>query len=97
LPEGDRLFHTALLDSDGNFTYAQWYGAKEIENRLKPLEERIEKYTWNCPEKLSGQTVILRAVLNYRRMPDSYATFLGIPTRPTIEVSRDERILKISK
>ncbi len=96
LPEGDRLYHSSFIDSDGNFTYAQWYCAKEIENRLKPLEERIEQYTWNCPEKLSGQTVILRAVLNYRRMPDSYAKFLGIPTRPTIEVSRDERILKIS-
>jgi len=97
LPEGDRLYHSAFIDSDGNFTFAQWYCAKEIENRLKPLEERIEQYTWKCPEKLSGQTVILKAVLNYRRMPDSYAKFLGIPTRPTIEVSRDERILEISQ
>jgi hypothetical protein len=95
LPEGDRLYHSAFIDSDGNFTYAQWYCAKEIENRLEPLEERIEKYTWNVPEKLKGQTVILRAVLNYRRMPDSYAKFLKIPTRPTIEISRDERILEI--
>ncbi|UCH93374.1 MAG: ammonia-forming cytochrome c nitrite reductase subunit c552 [Candidatus Aminicenantes bacterium] len=96
LPEGDRLYHTALLDSDGHFTFAQWYGAKEIENRLKPLEERIEKYTWKVPGNLIGKTVILRAVLSYRRMPDSYAKYLGIPTRPRIEVSRDERILKIS-
>lgn len=95
LPEGDRIYHTALLDSDGNFTYAQWYGAKEIENRLNPLEERIEKYSWDTPYSLVDQTIILKAVLNYRRMPDSYAKYLGIPTRPTIEVSRDERILKI--
>jgi len=52
---------------------------------------------WTAPDKFSGQTVILRAVLNYRRMPDSYAKYLGIPKRPTIEVSRDERILKISE
>jgi len=97
LPEGDRLYHSAFIDSDGNFTYAQWYATKDIENRLKPLEERIERYQWKVPDKLAGKTVILRAVLNYRRTPDSYAKFLGIPTRPTLEVSRDERILKISK
>ena len=97
LPEGDRLYHSAFIDSDGNFTYAQWYATKDIENRLKPLEERIEQYQWTVPNKFAGQTVVLRAVLNYRRMPDSYAKFLGIPTRPTLEVSRDERILKISK
>jgi hypothetical protein len=97
LPEGDRLYHSAFIDSDGNFTYAQWYATKDIENRLEPLEERMEQYQWTVPDKLAGQTVVLRAVLNYRRMPDSYAKFLGIPTRPTLEVSRDERILKISK
>jgi hypothetical protein len=96
LPEGDRLYHSAFFDSDGHFTYAQWYAAKEVENRLKPLEERIERYQWRVPDKLAGQTVILRGVLNYRRMPDSYA-FLGIQPRPTLEVSRDERVLKISK
>ena len=97
LPEGDRLYHSAFIDSDGNFTYAQWYATKDIENRLKPLEERMEQYQWTVPDKLAGQTVVLRAVLSYRRMPDSYAKFLDIPTRPTLEVSRDEIILKILK
>jgi len=97
LPEGDRLYHSAFIDSDGNFTYGQWYAIKDIENRLRPLEERIEQYQWAVLDKFAGQTVILRAVLNYRRMPDSYAKYLGIPTRPTLEVSRDERILKISE
>jgi len=97
LPEGDRLYHSAFIDSDGNFTYGQWYATRDIENRLKPLEERIEQYHWTVLDKFAGQTVILRAVLNYRRMPDSYAIYLGIPKRPTIEVSRDERILKISE
>lgn len=88
---------SAFIDSDGNFTYGQWYATKDIENRLRPLEERIERYHWTVPEKFVGKTVILRAVLNYRRMPDSYAKYLGIPTRPAIEVSRDERVLKISE
>ena len=95
LPEGDRIYHSAFIDSDGNFTYAQWYATKDIENRLNPLEERIEHYFWTVPEEYAGKEVILRAVLNYRRMPDSYAEYLGIPTRPTIEVGRDEIYLKI--
>ena len=97
LPEGDRIYHSAFIDSDGNFTYAQWYATKDIENRLSPLEERMEHYHWTVPEKFAGKKVILRAVLNYRRMPDSYAEYLGIPTRPTLEVSRDERILTIAQ
>jgi hypothetical protein len=97
LPEGDRIYHSAFVDSDGNFTYAQWYATKDIENRLSPLEERLEHYHWTVPEKFSGKEIILRAVLNYRRMPDSYAEYLGIPTRPTLEVSRDERILTIAQ
>jgi len=96
LAEGDRIYHSAFMDSDGHFTYAQWYATKDIENRLKPLEERIEHYHWRIPERFAGKIIILRAVLNYRRMPDSYAQYLGVPTRPTIEVSRDQRILKIS-
>ncbi len=97
LPEGDRIYHSAFIDSDGHFTYGQWYATKDIENRLRPLEERIERYHWTVPERFAGKAVILRAVLNYRRMPDSYAKYLGIPTRPTIEVSRDERVLKVSE
>ena len=97
LPEGNRIYHSAFIDSNGNFTYAQWYATKDIENRLKPLEKRTEKYVWKVPQELKGQTVTLKAVLNYRRMPDSYANYLGIPVRPTIEVSRDERILTISQ
>jgi hypothetical protein len=96
LPEGDRIYHSAFIDSDGHFTYAQWYATKDIENRLAPLEERTEHYHWTIPEKFAGKQVILRAVLNYRRMPDSYAKYLGIPTRPTLDVSRDEKVLNIS-
>jgi len=33
----------------------------------------------------------------HRRMPDSYAQYLEIPLSPVLEVSRDERVLKIKK
>jgi hypothetical protein len=58
LPEGDRHYHSAFIDSDGNFTSAQWYSTKDIENRLKPLEERIDGYRWKVPAKLAGQNKI---------------------------------------
>ena len=95
LVEGDRLYHSAFLDSDGNMTYAQWHAVKDVENRLDPLERRLEHYVWNVPERLKGKTVTLRAVLSYRRMPDSYANYLGIRTRPKLEVGRDEVRLRI--
>lgn len=95
LPEGDRIYHSVFLDSDGHPTFAQWYAVKDVENRLKPLEERLEHYQWTVPENLRGKSIILRAVLNYRRMPDSYANFLGIETRPTLEVGRDEVRIRV--
>ena len=97
LPEGDRIYHSAFIDSDGNFTYAQWLTVKEIENRLDPLEIREENYVWRVPQNISDESVSLRAVLNYRRMPDSYADFLKIDRRPVLEVSRDEVKIMIKK
>ncbi|MBN1417197.1 MAG: hypothetical protein JXP34_00380, partial [Planctomycetes bacterium] len=91
LPEGDRLYHSAFLDSDGKFTYAQWYAAKEVENRLSPGETRVERFAWAVPEDAAGKRLYLKASLWYRRMPDSYAEFLGIAKRPHILVAEDER------
>ena len=97
LIEGDRLYHSAFIDSDGNFTYAQWMAVKEIENRLNPLEIREEKYNWQVPSDISEEAVYLRVVLNYRRMTDSFADYLKIDRRPVIEVSRDEVRLTVKK
>ena len=95
LVEGDRLYHSVFLDSEENVTYAQWYAVEEVENRFEPLEKRLEHYTWAIPAHLAGETVILRAVLYYRRMADSHADYLGIERRPTLEVGRDEVRLRI--
>jgi hypothetical protein len=90
LIEGDRLYHSAFLDSEGEFTYAQWLCVEEIENRLEPLEERMEQYRFTVPELEKG-VYYLTAQLNYRRMPDPLADFFGIERRPVMEVSRDVR------
>jgi len=95
LPEGDRLYHSAFLDSEGEFTYAQWLCVEEIENRLGPLEIRTENYSFTVPQNLPEE-VYLQAKLNYRRMPDSLADFFEIDRRPVIQVAKNLRKLKIN-
>ncbi|MDD4108295.1 MAG: multiheme c-type cytochrome [Prolixibacteraceae bacterium] len=95
LPEGDRIYHSAFLDSEGKFTYAQWFCVKEIENRLAPLEVREENYNFIIPDNLRGE-LYLQAKMNYRRMPDSLADYLGIDRRPVIQVAKDIRKIKIN-
>jgi hypothetical protein len=95
LPEGDRLYHSAFLDSEGEFTYAQWLCVEEIENRLDPLEERYEEYTFNVPKDLSPGEYHLTAQLNYRRMPDPLADFLKVERRPVLKVAKDVRLVSV--
>jgi hypothetical protein len=94
LTEGDRLYHSAFLDSEGEFTYAQWLCVEEIENRLEPLEERMEYYQFTVPELEKG-IYYLTAQLNYRRMPGPLADYFGIERRPVMEVSKDVRKLSL--
>jgi len=95
LPEGDRIYHSAFIDSEGKFTYAQWLCTKEIENRLEPLKVRREKYNFKVPDNIEG-TVYLQAKLNYRRMPDSLADYLKIDRRPVIQVAKEVRKITVN-
>jgi len=95
LTEGDRLYHSAFLDSEGEFTFAQWLCVEEIENRLDPLEERMENYRFTMPELDKGD-YYLTAQLNYRRMPDPLADYFEIDRRPVMEVSKDVRKLVLN-
>lgn len=95
LPEGDRIYHSAFIDSEGEFTFAQWLTVEISDNRLEPLEERMEHYSFTLPDDIPAGGYILTAVLNYRRMPDPFADYLGIERRPVIEVSRDVRVIKV--
>ena len=95
LTEGDRLYHSAFLDSEGEFTFAQWLCVEEIENRLDPLEERMEPYRFTIPDYLEKGEYYLTAQLNYRRMPDPLADYFEIERRPVMEVSKDVRKLML--
>ena len=93
LPEGDRIYHSTFIDSEGEFTFAQWLTVEIADNRLESLEERMEHYSFNIPDDIPAGEYKLTAVLNYRRMPDPLADYLGIERRPVIEVSRDVRMV----
>jgi len=95
LPEGDRLYHSAFIDSEGQFTYAQWFCVEEIENRFDPLEERTENYRVTIPASQPAGEYYLTAKLNYRRMPDPLADYLKIDRRPVIEIARDQKKITI--
>ncbi len=68
LPDGDRLYHDAFLDSEGNVTFGQWYAVDIVGSRLVPGETRVERYNWEVPSSLAGREVYLRATLWFRRM-----------------------------
>jgi hypothetical protein len=62
--------------------------------RDKLYSQKLKKCYEQALEEYAREDIILLAVLNYTRMTDSYARYLGIPTRPPLEVSRDQRMLK---
>jgi hypothetical protein len=97
LPEGDRLYHSVFV-SPANLgsvvTYAQYYAAQIFTNRLTPLQPREEVYSWVVPLNAVGSLTIT-AELNYRRMPDSMADFLGIQRRPIILVNSASAIVAL--
>jgi len=96
LSEGDRIYHSAFFDSEGEFTFAQWLCVEEIENRLDPLEERMEQYSFTIPGDIPPGEYRLSAELNYRRMPDPLADYFEIDRRPVIFVAGDVRRISIN-
>lgn len=97
LPEGDRLYHSIFISpsyTGSKITYAQYYADQIFSNRLKPQEPRLENYSWQIPQEASG-SVTISADLNYRRMPDSMADFLGIDRRPIVKVSSANAIISL--
>lgn len=97
LPEGDRIYHSIFISPDytgSKITYAQYYAAQIFSNRLKPLEPRVERYLWTVPRD-AVTPITISADLNYRRMPDSMADFLGIMRRPIIKVNSAKAIVNL--
>jgi hypothetical protein len=91
LPEGDRIYRLVFLDPQGRPTIAQWNCASQpFDNRLKPLETRIETYIWTVPAGVPAGPLALRATLRYRKLPQSVADLFEMRPVPTVEVASAE-------
>lgn len=97
LPEGDRLFRKVFLNPPGEETIAQWYAANTevFDNRLKPLEARLENYEWEVPTDAPRGELTITADLNYRRLPQSVADLVGIGEVPILDVAQDQVAIEI--
>jgi hypothetical protein len=97
LPEGDRIYHSIFISpayAGSKITYAQYYAEQIYSNRLMPRKPRVENYSWSIPQSATG-SITFRAVLNYRRMPDSMADYLGIMRRPIVQVNSASAIVNL--
>jgi len=91
LPEGDRIYRMMFLDPQGRPTIAQWNCASQpFDNRLRPLETRVEVYTWTVPVEMQVGPLALRATLRYRKLPQSVADLFQLGKIPIVEVASAE-------
>ena len=87
VPVGDRIFRMAYFDPQGRMTIQQWNTASlGPDYRIGPRETKIESFTWELPDDLPPGKVEVRAVLNYKRLIQPVADFLGVPEDETVTV-----------
>jgi hypothetical protein len=80
VPAGDRIFRMPYFDPQGRMTIMQWNTKSlGVDYRLGPRETKIESFTWQVPEEVAPGRVNVDASLNYRRLVQSVAEFLGVP------------------
>ncbi len=80
IPVGDRIFRMAYFDPQGRMTIQQWNTKSlGVDYRLGPRETKIETCTFNLPVDLPAGKLKVTAVLNYQRLVQPVAEFLGVP------------------
>jgi hypothetical protein len=80
VPEGDRIFRLPYLDPQGRMTIQQWNTASlGPDYRIGPRETKMETFTWKVPDDVASGPMIVRAVLNYQKLPLPVVEFLGVP------------------
>ena len=82
VPDGSRIFRRPFFDPQGRMTICQWFTKKnsDIDYRIGPRETKLETYTWNVPETVSPQTMIVTATLYYSLVPSSVGEFMKLPS-----------------
>jgi hypothetical protein len=97
LPEGDRLFRKVFLNPDGEETVAQWYttNTEVFDNRLSPLNARLENYEWKVPADIAKGELTITADLNYRRLPQSVADLVEIGKVPILDIAEHKVTIEV--
>jgi hypothetical protein len=80
VPEGDRIFRLPYLDPQGRMTIQQWNTASlGPDYRFGPRETKLETFTWTVPATAPKGPLLVKAVVNYQKLPAPIAEFLGVP------------------
>lgn len=84
VPAGDRIFRMPYFDPQGRMTIQQWNTASlGVDYRIGPRETKVETFTWEIPDDAAEGEIELEAVLNYKRLVEPVAEFLGVPEDET--------------
>lgn len=96
VPIGDRIFRMPYFDPQGRMTIQQWNTAKlGVDYRIGPRETKIETCTFNLPDNLPPGKLKVRAVLNYQKLIEPVAKFLGVPADETEIIKVNEHSTEI--
>ncbi len=80
VPDGDKIFRLPYLDPQGRMTIMQWNTASQaVDYRIGPRETKVETYTWELPDTIAPGPLVVKATLNYQKLPTPIAEFLGVP------------------
>lgn len=80
IPLGNRIFRMPYFDPQGRMTIMQWNTASlGYDYRFGPRETKIETFKWLIPDNIEPGEVIIKAVLNYQKLPTPVAECLNVP------------------
>jgi hypothetical protein len=80
VPEGDRIYRLPYFDPQGRMTIMQWNTASlGPDYRIGPRETKLETFTWTVPDTAAPGTLVVKATLNYQKLPMPIVEFLGVP------------------
>ncbi len=80
VPVGDRIYRKAYFDPQGRMTIMQWNTKSQgADYRLPPRGTRVETYSWNVPDDVAPGKITVKATINYRRLVEPVARYLGVP------------------
>lgn len=98
VPVGDRIFRLPYLDPQGRMTIMQWNTkSQSTDYRIGPRETKAETYTWQLPDTIAPGPLVVKAVLNYQKLPTPIVEFLGVPAEEaeTIEMNSHQTVVTV--